>query len=178
MTRAPLHPSAPRSADPMDAATPGTYPAIGWPDHASEAPAPTITATRRPCDALGVCQRRAQPCGGGANAHPAHHHLHCVHVHVPLPPDPSAATHAHTHACRANQCRQGRAPCPVPQACELPDAPGPGATTTTTSGKGLLPGFPGLYDEPATPLETIGACAVVVGLALFAVWAIVWAAGA
>lgn len=30
---------------------------------------------------------------------------------------------AHPRRCRADQCMQGRGPCPCPQACELPDAP-------------------------------------------------------
>ena len=49
---------------------------------------------------------------GCDNAHPAHHHLHRVH-HSP----------AATRACTADQCHQGRTPCPCPQACELPTDP-------------------------------------------------------
>lgn len=29
-------------------------------------------------------------------------------------------------ACNSGACRQGRKPCPTPQACELPIQPGPG----------------------------------------------------
>ena len=53
----------------------------------------------RTCDQLGLCQHRATPCTG-------------------CPP----ATHRVQHICNADQCSQGRAPCPAPQACEVADA--------------------------------------------------------
>lgn len=68
---------------------------------------------QRTCDALGVCQHRTTPCAGGSNTHPAYHHLHRVHHNSP----------AATRACTADQCQQGRTPCPCPQACELPTDP-------------------------------------------------------
>ena len=61
--------------------------------------------TTHTCDALGVCQGHAPPRKGCGNAHPAYHHLHRVQ-----------------HICNADQCSQGRAPCPAPQACEVADA--------------------------------------------------------
>ena len=38
------------------------------------------------------------------------------------------------HACTQNQCRQGRAACPCPQACQLPER-----TATTTRPSRALP---------------------------------------
>lgn len=64
--------------------------------------------TTRTCDALGICQAHTTPCNGCDNSHPAYHHLHRVH--------------AMRRACQADKCSQGRAACPVPQACEVPDA--------------------------------------------------------
>lgn len=64
--------------------------------------------TTRTCDAMGVRQAHATPCSGCSNSHPAYHHLHRVH--------------AMRKACQADKCSQGRAACPVPQACEVADA--------------------------------------------------------
>lgn len=65
----------------------------------------TTQTTNRTCDAMGACQGHSTPCAGCGNAHPAYHHLHRVQ-----------------HICQADQCSQGRAACPVPQACEVADA--------------------------------------------------------
>jgi hypothetical protein len=54
--------------------------------------------TPRTCDQLGVCQHRAQPCNGCQAAPRRSHRI-----------------------CSADQCQQGRAPCPCPTACELPE---------------------------------------------------------
>lgn len=138
MTRA-FHPSKGPHQPALRSADPldAAYPPIAWP---ADAPAPAPAAAPAP----------ACPAPGAAQVHP---HLHRVHIGP--------------HACRADQCRQGRAPCPVPQACEVPL---PGAPHHQ--------GGPSLHDERASPLETLGAFAVVVGLAAFAVWVIVWASSA
>lgn len=52
----------------------------------------------RTCDQLGVCQHLAQPCNGCTPAPRRSHRI-----------------------CSADQCQQGRAPCPCPTACELPE---------------------------------------------------------
>ena len=65
----------------------------------------TTQTTNRTCDAMGGCQGHSTPCAGCGNAHPAYHHLHRVQ-----------------HICQADKCSQGRAACPVPQACEVADA--------------------------------------------------------
>ena len=65
----------------------------------------TAQTTNRTCDAMGVCQGHSTPCAGCGNAHPAYHHLRRVQ-----------------HICQADKCSQGRAACPVPQACEVADA--------------------------------------------------------
>lgn len=60
-----------------------------------------MTATHHhPCDTLGGCQHRAQPCNGCTPAPRRSHRI-----------------------CTANRCHQGRTPCPCPQACELPTDP-------------------------------------------------------
>lgn len=46
--------------------------------------------------------------------------------------------HAHHPSCTAQQCHQGRAACPCPQACEVP-----------------TPDADPLHDEPATRLELV-----------------------
>lgn len=51
-----------------------------------------------------------------------------------------------TRACTANRCHQGRAPCPCPQACELPADP--------------------LQDERMTQAETVLAVLVATLLAV------------
>lgn len=55
----------------------------------------------------------------------------------------------HHHGCTAQQCHQGRAACPCPQACEVP-----------------TPDADPLHDEPATRLElalmaAIAACGLI-----------------
>lgn len=52
----------------------------------------------RTCNPLGASQHRAQPCSG---CMPAPRRSHRI--------------------CTADQCQQGRAPCPCPTACELPE---------------------------------------------------------
>lgn len=54
--------------------------------------------TARTCDPLGASQHRAQPCNG---CMPAPRRSHRI--------------------CSADQCQQGRAPCPCPAACEVPE---------------------------------------------------------
>ena len=72
-------------------------------------------------------------------------------------PDRRVRTRAVRSACSANRCRQGQAPCPCPQACELP---GRDRANTTDP----------LHDEPATPMEAaglvLGVLAVVIVVAL------------
>lgn len=91
-------------------------------------------ATTRTCDAMGVCQGHAQPCNG---CMPAPRRSHRI--------------------CSADQCQQGRAACPCPTACELPE--------------------PALRDEPITTPEAV-LMWVIVSLSALIVAAVVLASAA
>jgi len=71
-------------------------------------------ATTRTCDAMGACQGYAQPCNGCMPAPRRSHHV-----------------------CSADQCQQGRAVCPCPTACELPE-PAHLQNEPITTGKAVL----------------------------------------
>jgi len=72
----------------------------------------------RTCDALGACQHRTQPCNGCTPAPRRSHRI-----------------------CSADQCQQGRAPCPCPTACELPEP---------------MAALGGMADAPPTRAELAG----------------------
>lgn len=94
-------------------------------------------ATTRTCDAMGVCQGRAQPCNGCMPAPRRSHHV-----------------------CSADQCQQGRAACPCPTACELPEP-------------AHMPA-----DPPATSVERAGIALVLLACFAGAIFAIKTAIGA
>ena len=71
-------------------------------------------------------------------------HLHCLH-HSP----------AATRACTADQCHQGRAACPCPQACEVP-----------------APDADPLHDEPATRTEIALMCIAIAAVAVVLIFTI------
>ena len=70
---------------------------------------------------------------------------------------PTTASHTPPHpvpapvryGCTAQLCRQGRAACPCPQACELP-----------------APDADPLHDEPATRTENVLMCAAIAAVAV------------
>lgn len=61
------------------------------------------------------------------------------------------------HTCQADKCSQGRAACPVPQACEVPDA--------TDAGHAGAPAGGGTYRLISLMLATIAAAVVVINMA-------------
>lgn len=76
--------------------------------------------------------------------------------------DQLGVCNSRTPACKANQCQQGRAACPVPQACEVAERPGVA---------GLDWGHPWApLEEPPATAKTI---AVALGVVLWAVAAAV-----
>ena len=76
--------------------------------------------------------------------------------------DQLGVCNSRTPACKANQCQQGRAACPVPQACEVAERPGVA---------GLDWGHPWApLEEPPVTAKTI---AVALGVVLWAVAAAV-----
>lgn len=71
--------------------------------------------------------------------------------HTPPHPVPAPVR----YGCTADLCRQGRAACPCPQACELP-----------------APDADPLHDEPATRTEIALMCAAIVAVAAVVLFAI------
>lgn len=81
-----------------------------------------------------------------------------------------------TPRCSADQCQQGRTPCPVPQACHLAESARQHPTTRRVPpdfarGSGYQP----LVDAPATGKE-IAAVVIAIVAACAGVAAIAWAA--
>lgn len=52
--------------------------------------------------------------------------------------DATGVCQHHTPACTANRCQQGRAACPVPQACELPTDEAPATAAELVSYLGVV----------------------------------------
>ena len=122
------------------------------------APKPTPQPNRLQRRAL---QRASEPTTMTTTAtstHSAHHTC-----------DQLGVCNSRTPACKANQCQQGRAACPVPQACEVAEGTQPAAPRTSAAGLDWGHPWAPLEEPPATA-KTI---AVALGVVLWAVAAAV-----